>query len=53
MNAHGFATTLTEIKGHTHNYYGAAARINQQVWDFLKAHKLAAEPKFQPYQILK
>jgi poly(3-hydroxybutyrate) depolymerase len=50
LNAHGFDTKLTEVKGHTHNYYGAAARLNPQVWDFLKGHKLAADPKFQQYQ---
>lgn len=53
LNAHGFDTKLTELKGHTHNYYGAAPRINPQVWDFLKAHRLAADPKFQQYQLIK
>ena len=53
LNAHGFDTKLTEVKGHTHNYYGAAARLNPQVWEFLKAHKLAADPKFQQYQFTK
>ena len=53
LNAHGFDTKLTEVTGHTHNYYGAAARLNPQIWDFLKAHKLAAEPKFQQYNFIK
>jgi hypothetical protein len=53
LNAHGFDTKLTEIKGHTHNYYGAAPRINPQVWDFLKTQKLADDPKFQQYQFNK
>ena len=53
LNAHGFDAKLTEVKGHTHNYYGAASRLNPQVWDFLKAHKLAADPKFQQYQFTK
>ena len=38
---------LTEIKGHTHDYYGSAGDINKDVWAFLKEHTLAADPKFQ------
>ena len=45
LNAHGFDTKLTEIKGHTHNYYGAAPRINQQVWDFLKHPEARRRPE--------
>lgn len=51
LNAHGFNTRLIEMARHTHNYYGAAARINPQVWAFLKEHRLAAEPRFQRYQL--
>jgi poly(3-hydroxybutyrate) depolymerase len=53
LNAHGFGTKLTEIAGHTHNYYGAAPRINPQVWAFLKDHRLPAEPRFQRYRVVK
>jgi poly(3-hydroxybutyrate) depolymerase len=53
LNAHGFNLQLTEIKGHTHDYYTPSGGINKQVWAFLKEHKLAAEPKFQPYQFTK
>jgi predicted esterase len=53
LNAHGFDTRLTEIKGHTHDYYGSAGDINKEAWAFLKDQKLAADPKFQPYQLLK
>ena len=53
LNAHGFDAKLTEIKNHTHNYYGAADRINKEVWAFLKAHKLDADPKYQQYQFNK
>ena len=45
----GFDTKLTEIKGHTHNYYGRSDSINKDVWAFLKEHKLAADPSYQPY----
>ena len=53
LNAHGFGARLTEIARHTHNYYGAAARINPQVWAFLKEQRLSAEPRFQRYQLIK
>ena len=53
LNAAGFDTKLTEIKGHTHNYYGRSDSINKEVWAFLKEQKLAEAPKFQPYQFTK
>jgi len=53
LNARGFNAQLTEIKNHTHNYYGIASNINKEVWEFLKQHKLAADPKFQQYQLIK
>jgi poly(3-hydroxybutyrate) depolymerase len=52
LNAQGFDTKLTELARHTHDYYSAAARINPQVWAFLKEHRLAAPPRFQPYQLI-
>ena len=52
LNANGFDTRLTEIAHHTHNYYDSAPRINAQVWAFLKEHRLAADPRFQPYQTI-
>ncbi len=51
LNAHGFNTQLTEIRGHTHDYYGYASGINKQVWAFLQQHRLSADPQFQRYQI--
>jgi poly(3-hydroxybutyrate) depolymerase len=53
LNAHGFNLQLTEIRGHTHDYYTPSGGINKQVWAFLKEHKLAAEPKYQQYQLTK
>lgn len=53
LNAHGFNLQLTEIKGHTHDYYTPSGGINKQVWAFLKDHKLSAEPKYQQYQLTK
>ena len=53
LNARGFNTQLTEIKNHTHDYYGSSSSINKEVWAFLRQHKLAADPKFQAYRLLK
>jgi hypothetical protein len=44
---------LTEIKGHTHDYYGSASSINKEAWAFLQQHKLAAPLRFQQYQLIK
>ena len=53
LKAAGFNTELTEIKNHTHDYYGSASTINKQAWAFLQQHKLAADPKFQQYRLIK
>jgi predicted esterase len=53
LNAAGFNAQLTEIKGHTHDYYSRAADINKQVWAFLKDKKLTDAPQFQQYRLIK
>jgi predicted esterase len=53
LNAHGFNAQLTEIKNHTHDYYSSSADINKQVWAFLQQHTLAADPRFQSYDVKK
>jgi poly(3-hydroxybutyrate) depolymerase len=53
LNAAGFDAQLTEIKGHTHDYYSRAADINKQVWAFLKDKRLTDAPQFQQYQLIK
>jgi poly(3-hydroxybutyrate) depolymerase len=53
LNAHGFNAQLTEIKNHTHDYYSSSADINKQAWAFLQQHKLAADPRFQSYDVKK
>jgi predicted esterase len=53
LNAHGFDVRLTEIRGHTHDYYGSASAINNEAWAFLQPKKLTDEPKFQQYQLVK
>jgi poly(3-hydroxybutyrate) depolymerase len=53
LDARGFNTQLIEIKNHTHDYYSSASSINKEAWAFLQQHKLAADPKFQAYQLVK
>lgn len=48
----GFVAELTEIRNHTHDYYGRSASINKSAWGFLEQHSLAAEPKFRVYSIV-
>lgn len=50
LNNAGFASELTEIKGHTHWYYDRADEINQSAWKFLKAHSLSDDPRYEQYQ---
>lgn len=45
----GMAVELTEIRNHTHDYYGRADSINKSAWEFLARHALAAEPNFTVY----
>jgi len=49
LNKNGFDAQLTEIKGHTHDYYSKADEINKAAWDFLKAATLPADPRYQRY----
>ena len=44
-----FPVTLNEITSHTHDYYARSARINQEVWGFLKGHALTTDPVYRPY----
>jgi len=48
-----FPIELTELAGHTHDYYGRSKQINEAVWAFLRRHQLASEPKYQEYEIAK
>jgi len=50
LNARGFNSELTEIKGHTHWYYDRAPEINRKAWEFLKRHELAGEPKYEQHR---
>ena len=50
LNARGFSSELTEIKGHTHWYYDRAPDINRSAWDFLKKYELVGDPNYEKYQ---
>jgi poly(3-hydroxybutyrate) depolymerase len=49
LNKEGFNAQLTEIKGHTHDYYGRSGEINKAVWAFLQDKQLDFPPQFQQY----
>jgi poly(3-hydroxybutyrate) depolymerase len=51
LNAQGFNTELTEINGHTHDYYSRSSDINKKVWEFLKSKRLEKDPQYQDYVI--
>ncbi len=49
LNEQGFNAQLTEIKGHTHDYYGRSSEINKAVWAFLRDKQLDFDPQYQQY----
>ena len=51
LNRQDFNVELTEIKGHTHYYYGRSAEINKAVWTFLQSKNLDQDPHYQDYAI--
>jgi poly(3-hydroxybutyrate) depolymerase len=53
LNQQNFNAELTEINGHTHNYYGRSSAINKDVWAFLKTKQLDKDPQYQDYAILR
>jgi poly(3-hydroxybutyrate) depolymerase len=50
LNAKGFATELTEIPGHDHNYYDTSAKTNSSAWEFLKKHELEEAPVYRKFR---
>jgi poly(3-hydroxybutyrate) depolymerase len=51
LTSRGFPVELTELTGHTHDYYSRAPQINKAVWSFLQKHKLSEDPRFQHYAV--
>jgi poly(3-hydroxybutyrate) depolymerase len=49
LKSRGFPVTLTEMPGHTHDYYSKSKEINAQVWDLFSHTRLETDPKFQVY----
>jgi len=47
LNEQGFNAELTEINGHTHNYYGRSSEINKSAWAFLQDKHLDRDPQYQ------
>jgi poly(3-hydroxybutyrate) depolymerase len=51
LNQQDFNAELTEIRGHTHDYYGSSSSINKSVWAFLRDKRLDNDPQYQDYVI--
>ena len=51
LNRQDFNVELTEIPGHTHNYYGRSSEINKAAWAFLQGRRLDKDPQYQDYAI--
>jgi poly(3-hydroxybutyrate) depolymerase len=49
LDVKGFKPQLTEIPGHSHDYYSRSSEINLQVWAFLQDKRLDRDPTFQDY----
>jgi poly(3-hydroxybutyrate) depolymerase len=49
----GFSADLTEMKGHTHDYYGSANEINAAVWTFFQKHRLTSDPVYQQHRFVR
>jgi predicted esterase len=53
LKARGFPAVLTEIPGHTHDYYGRSNQINEGVWKFFVQHQLDSDPVFEKHQFIR
>lgn len=53
LNRRGFAVQLSEIPNHDHWYYDRAPEFNRALWDFLKRHRLDAEPRYVRHNFTK
>jgi dienelactone hydrolase len=50
LSERGFPVELTEIKGHTHDYYGRSDEINKSAWEFLSKQELAEDAEYKQYR---
>lgn len=53
LNRRGFAAQLSEVPNHDHWYYDRAPEFNRTLWDFLKQHRLDADPRYVRYNFTK
>jgi len=53
LSKSGFPVTLTQMPKHTHDYYGVAGPVNEQVWKALKPHALTSDPKFKKHTFVR
>lgn len=53
LNQEGFNAELTEINGHTHDYYGRSSWINNNAWAFLRDKHLDNDPQYQSYVVVR
>ncbi len=51
LNRQDFNVELTEIKGHTHDYYGRSSEINKAAWAFLQGRRLEKDPQYQDFAV--
>lgn len=51
LTKEGFEAQLTEIPGHTHDYYGRSGEINKAAWAFLHDKQLDFDPQYRQYAI--
>ncbi len=49
LKSRGFPVTLTEMPGHTHDYYAKSGEINAEAWRFLSNERLASDPRYRVY----
>jgi hypothetical protein len=49
LEVKGFKPQLTEMPGHTHDYYSRSSEINSGAWTFLQDKRLDRDPQFQDY----
>ena len=49
LNRQDFNVELSEIKGHTHDYYGRSSEINKAAWAFLQGRRLEKDPQYQDF----
>jgi poly(3-hydroxybutyrate) depolymerase len=50
LESRGFPLTLMALPGRGHDYKASASLVSRASWEFLQKHRLAAEPRYIPYE---